>query len=122
MIKGDGCLNHFDMVHRYKITIILNFVIPVGPPTIKGDGRLNHFDTTHSQQFQAVSLPRIAAFPPPTGTNVPQGDKEKEATFQTLHQVSILTWLLDIHHFATKALLTRTMQSTIIQKDSLSWC
>ncbi|XP_064649535.1 stabilizer of axonemal microtubules 5-like [Lineus longissimus] len=59
-----------------------------GPPTITGDGRLQQFDTTHNDQFDGKWEPKVATLPAPTGTNIPQGDKEKVGTKLTTQQQS----------------------------------
>jgi len=61
-----------------------------GPSTITGDGRLHHFGTTHNNTFNGSSYPRIHSFPAPVGTNIPQGDKDKETTMQTIMQGSFI--------------------------------
>jgi len=59
-----------------------------GPSTITGEARLHRYDTTHDQTFTGVPCPRVTSFPAPTGTNIPQGDKDKETVMQTIMQGS----------------------------------
>lgn len=59
-----------------------------GPPTITGDGRLHQYAPTMSEAFQGRWLPKIAQLPAPRGTNIPQGDREKEVTAKTTQQDS----------------------------------
>ncbi|XP_013379784.1 testis-expressed protein 45 [Lingula anatina] len=62
-----------------------------GPATILGDNRLHHYRPTHGDVFTGTFLPKLPAYPAPVGTNIPQGDQEKEATYQSTMQQSYPT-------------------------------
>ncbi|CAH1797265.1 unnamed protein product [Owenia fusiformis] len=59
-----------------------------GPPTVKGDNRLHHFDTTHNDIYRGQWQPKLPALPAPIGSNIPQGDMDRENVKMTEQQDS----------------------------------
>lgn len=56
--------------------------------TILGDERQHHFRTTHSDTYRGNMLPKLASYPAPRGSSIPQGDQQKEKNMRTTHQTS----------------------------------
>lgn len=96
-------------LHKPKVAINMHLS---SAPTIQGDNRQHQFSTTHNDVYRGVTLPRINAFQAPVGTNIPQGDRNKEVILQTVQQASFQEHDLSLLNRYNRGQVMGKLQST----------